>query len=203
MDYFIKKNYDEYLEPSFLKDVIFLGIHRIDDIFSIYAAIMPYFNEIINLLTITLFKPVFGFKLFYQYATNYHQLLINSIITLFSITGIIANATQSASLYSKMKGFIIGTGFTIFSLLIPNLFMHDFLKLFKENNLLKFLMGFILIYLLDLIIHYIVFLYRIYIIQPSYRESNYYNKINIDYLNNNNDINDINNKLYIYKRLAY
>lgn len=186
---------DTYLEPSFLKDVIFLGIHRIDDFFAIYAAIMPYFNEIMNLLSITLFKPLFGIKLFYHYTTNFYEIIVNSIVTLFSVTGIIANAASTASIYTKTKGLIVGTAFTIFSLLIPNIFMQDIIKSFKGNLLMKFFVGLILIYLLDVIIHLIVYLYRVYILDPEYK------KTLLD--NIKDDKNIENSKLYIDKNLVY
>ena len=41
------------------------------------------------------------------------------VVTLFSVTGILANAASTASTYTKTKGLIVGTAFTIFSLLIP------------------------------------------------------------------------------------
>lgn len=162
---------DKYLEPSFIKDVIFLGIHRIDDFFAIYAAIMPYFNEIMNLLSLTFFKPLFGIKLFYHYTTNFYEIMVNSIVTLFSVTGIIANAASTASTYTKTKGLIVGTAFTIFSLLIPNIFMQDIIKSFKGNLVMKFCVGLILIYILDVIIHLIVYLYRVYILDPEYKKT--------------------------------
>ena len=162
---------DKYIEPSFVKDVLFLGIHRIDDIFAIYAAIMPYFNEIMNLLSLTFFKPLFGIKLFYHYTTNFYEIMVNSIVTLFSVTGIIANAASTASTYTKTKGLIVGTAFTIFSLLIPNIFMQDIIKSFKGNLVMKFFVGLILIYILDVIIHLIVHLYRVYILDPEYKKT--------------------------------
>ena len=162
---------DKYIEPSFVKDVLFLGIHRIDDIFAIYAAIMPYFNEIMNLLSLTFFKPVFGIKLFYHYTTNFYEIMVNSIVTLFSVTGIIANAASTATTYTKTKGLIVGTAFTIFSLLIPNIFMQDIIKSFKGNLVMKFFVGLILIYILDVIIHLIVYLYRVYILDPEYKKT--------------------------------
>ena len=162
---------DKYIEPSFVKDVLFLGIHRIDDIFAIYAAIMPYFNEIMNLLSLTFFKPLFGIKLFYHYTTNFYEIMVNSIVTLFSVTGIIANAASTASTYTKTKGLIVGTAFTIFSLLIPNIFMQDIIKSFKGNLVMKFFVGLILIYILDVIIHLIVYLYRVYILDPEYKKT--------------------------------
>lgn len=162
---------DKYIEPSFVKDVLFLGIHRIDDIFAIYAAIMPYFNEIMNLLSLTFFKPLFGIKLFYHYTTNFYEIMVNSIVTLFSVTGILANAASTASTYTKTKGLIVGTAFTIFSLLIPNIFMQDIIKSFKGNLVMKFFVGLILIYILDVIIHLIVYLYRVYILDPEYKKT--------------------------------
>ena len=156
---------DTRIKPDFIKDVIFLGIHRLDDIYAIYAAIMPYFNEIMNLLTITFFKPVFGIKLFYHFTTNFYELMVNSIITLFSISGILANATRTASIYTKTKGLIVGIAFTIFSFLIPNIFMQDIIKYFKGNYLLKFFIGLILIYILDVLIHLIIHLYRVHMLK--------------------------------------
>lgn len=157
---------DTRIKPDFIKDVIFLGIHRLDDIYAIYAAIMPYFNEIMNLLTITFFKPVFGIKLFYHFTTNFHEIMVNSIITLFSISGIVANATKTASQYTKTKGLLVGISFTVFSFLIPNMFMYNVIKFFKGNYLLKFIVGLILIYILDVIIHLLIHLYRVYMFEP-------------------------------------
>ena len=195
----LQNDYDIYREPDFLKDVIFLGIHRIDDIYAIYAAIMPYFNEIMNLLTITFFKPVFGIKLFYHFTTNFHEIMVNSIITLFSISGIVANATRTASIYTKTKGLLVGISFTVISFLIPNMFMQDVIKYFKGNYLLKFFIGLILIYILDVIIHLIIHLYRVYMLKDS-RE---------DLKDDIRDVDSIKNKernineLYIDKSLVY
>lgn len=193
---------DTYLKPSFLKDVIFLGIHRIDDFFAIYAAIMPYFNEIMNLLSITLFKPLFGIKLFYHYTTNFYEIIVNSIVTLFSVTGIIANAANTASIYTKTKGLIVGTAFTIFSLIIPNIFMQDIIKSFKGNLVMKFCVGLILIYILDVIIHLIVYLYRVYILDPEYKKT-----LKDDIKDNKNIKNNKNTDgkytLYVDKNLVY
>ena len=193
---------DKYIEPSFVKDVLFLGIHRIDDIFAIYAAIMPYFNEIMNLLSLTFFKPVFGIKLFYHYTTNFYEIMVNSIVTLFSVTGIIANAASTATTYTKTKGLIVGTAFTIFSLLIPNIFMQDIIKLFKGNLVMKFCVGLILIYILDVIIHLIVYLYRVHILDPEYK------KTLIDNIKDDKNIKDNKNTdgkytLYVDKNLVY
>ena len=132
---------------------------------------MPYFNEIMNLLSLTFFKPLFGIKLFYHYTTNFYEIMVNSIVTLFSVTGIIANAASTATTYTKTKGLIVGTAFTIFSLLIPNIFMQDIIKSFKGNLVMKFFVGLILIYILDVIIHLIVYLYRVYILDPEYKKT--------------------------------
>lgn len=156
---------DKNTRELFIKEVIFLGIHKIDNVYSIYAAIMPYFNEIVNLISITFTYPVLGIKLYYHYAVNFKQIIVNSIVTLFSITGIIANSVNIANIYSRNKGLIAGTMFTIFSFLIPNIFMYNFLKMFK-NNTIKFIVGIIIIYILDIIIHFIIFLYKIYILDP-------------------------------------
>lgn len=155
---------ESIVTERFIKEVFFLGIHKIDDYYAIYAAIMPYFNEIVNLLTITILKPRFGISLFYHFTTNFHQIIVNSIVTLLSISGILANSVRIANRYTSDKGLLVGMMFTIFSFLIPNIFMYDFLKLFK-NNFVKFIAGLLVIYILDVIIHLIVYLYRINILE--------------------------------------
>lgn len=155
---------ESIVTERFIKEVFFLGIHKIDDYYAIYAAIMPYFNEIVNLLTISILKPRFGISLFYHFTTNFHQIIVNSIVTLFSISGILANSVRVANRYTSDKGLLIGMMFTIFSFLIPNIFMYDFLKLFK-NNFVKLIVGLIVIYILDVIIHLIVYLYRINVLE--------------------------------------
>ena len=70
--YNITITYGEHFNREIYKGSIFLGIHKIDDYYAIYAAIMPYFNEIVNLLTITILKPTFGISLFYHFTTNFH-----------------------------------------------------------------------------------------------------------------------------------
>lgn len=155
---------ENILTERFIKEVFLLGIHKIDDYYAIYAAIMPYFNEIVNLLTITILKPTFGISLFYHFTTNFHQIIVNSIVTLLSISGILANSVRIANRYTSEKGLLVGMMFTIFSFVIPNIFMYDFLKLFK-NNFVKLIIGLIVIYILDVIIHLIVYLYRINILE--------------------------------------
>ena len=49
--------------------------------------------------------------------------------------------------------------------------MQDIIKSFKGNLVMKFFVGVILIYILDVIIHLIVYLYRVYILDPEHKKT--------------------------------
>ena len=40
------------IDDKFIKEVIFLGVGKIDDYYEMYAALMPFINELANLFTI-------------------------------------------------------------------------------------------------------------------------------------------------------
>jgi hypothetical protein len=49
---------------DFVEDVLLLGINKIDSGYGLYAALMPFINEFMNLFTLTIFKPYFGFEIY-------------------------------------------------------------------------------------------------------------------------------------------
>ena len=48
------------IDDKFIKEVIFLGVGKIDDYYEMYAALMPFINELANLFTIVFFKICFS-----------------------------------------------------------------------------------------------------------------------------------------------
>ena len=147
---------------NFVKKVLLLNIQSIKDKYGIYSAVMPFFNEIVNLLTITILKPNFGVELYFHNPVTMLQRIINSIGYILSISGIIANSTNYTVNYNKYKGLFVGVLYTIFSFIIPNLLLQKMLSPF-HNNYVKLFTGIIIIYLLDVLIHFIVYLYTKYI----------------------------------------
>ena len=49
---------------NYKDDVIFLGYSHIKTNYDIYAAFMPFINEILNLITLTITKPYYNFEIY-------------------------------------------------------------------------------------------------------------------------------------------
>ncbi len=143
---------------SFVKDVLFLGIGKIDDYYELYAAIMPFINEIFNLLSITLFVPQFGINIYPHAPHGLLQIIFKSFIDMLAITGIAANAAEYGNSYMRSIGLIKGSLYAFFTFFIPNVFMAGLLGVYK-SRLMKFLIGIIFIYCLDVCVHGISYFY--------------------------------------------
>ncbi len=143
---------------SFVNDVIFLGVGKVDDYYELYAAIMPFINEIFNLLTITFFKPRFGLDLYPHSPHGLRQILWKSFIDMLAITGIAANASEYGNTYIRSIGLVKGSLYAFFTFFIPNVFMEGLLGVYN-TNLMKFIIGVIFIYLLDVCVHGISYFY--------------------------------------------
>jgi len=135
-------------------DVIFLGYKHIKTKYDIYAALMPFINEILNLITLTITKPYYNFEIYPHHPKTMNQDMLKSIIDMLAITGIVANAAKYSKLYSMNMGFVKGSLYALFTFLIPNLFMHNILNITK-SHLGQFIIGIIFIYLLDLSVNYL------------------------------------------------
>lgn len=146
------------LSKEFIDNVLLLGIKSINDYYGIYAAIMPFINEFANLFTITYFKPYFKKELYPHHANTLNEIIRKSFIDMLAITGIAANASQYGEHYNRNVGFIKGTLYAFFTFFIPNVFMEKVLGVSK-SYFIKFIVGLIFIYLLDILVHGIAFLY--------------------------------------------
>ena len=135
-----------------LQDVLFLGVRHINTPYDLYAAVMPFFNEIANLVTITITKPLLGVTVYAHHPKTEFELNMKTFIDMLAITGIIANATSYSVKYSKMTGFVKGSLYAIFTFMIPSLILSPLLKL-HSSLFVKFIIGVLFIYMLDLSVH--------------------------------------------------
>ena len=125
-----------------------------------YSIIMPYINEISNLLTITLFKPYFNFELYPHSTNTVMQIIKKNIIDLLALSGIVTNSVKETDNENPQDGILMGILYIIFSFVVPNLFMRPLLnianKIFKKRayiNLTKFAFGSIFIILIELTVN--------------------------------------------------
>ena len=114
----------------------------------ICSIILPFLNEITNLLTITWTKPYYQYEIF-----PHKENLQKMIIELLSIFGIILNVAYETNKYNNIQpGIIKGICFLIFAYAIPNLYMDDIISLLPNNNFIKLLGGIFIIYILEILI---------------------------------------------------
>ena len=114
---------------------------------NIFNLLAPFSNEIANVLTIAT-----GIKVYPHNPKGYTGLFKQYFFDILAILGIISNTIVISFKYNYNLGIIKGFLYLIFAYALPNLFMHDVLhfKLFKNN---KLLIGFSIIYLLELSIN--------------------------------------------------
>tara|TARA_B100000674_G_C37699300_1_gene849770 strand:+ start:39 stop:545 length:507 start_codon:yes stop_codon:yes gene_type:complete len=144
----------------FIKEVFFLGIGKIDDYYEIYAAFMPFINELANLFTIVFFKPILGLNIYPHSVNNVYQNFTKSFIDMLAITGIAANSAQYGTSYDREIGFVKGALYALFTFFIPNVYMDGLLKSFKTRTS-KLFVGLFFIYLLDVCVHAFSYFYII------------------------------------------
>ena len=137
---------------EFIKDVIFLGIGKIDDYYEVYSAFMPFINELANLFTITFFKPYLGLNIYPHSVSTVYQNFMKSFIDMLAITGIVANAAEYGTSYDREIGFVKGALYALFTFFIPNVYMDGLLKSFKYRWA-KLFVGLLFIYILDVCVH--------------------------------------------------
>jgi len=151
-----------YNNKQFIIDSLFLDIHNIHDYFDIYCAIIPFINEILNLLTICIFYPYFNYNLYPHFPISNAENIRKSIFDTVAVTGIVANASNYGDKYpGKMIGFVKGILYSILTFFLPNLFLYNILKKFK-NLISKFIIGILIIYILDVLVIMISKLYILY-----------------------------------------
>ena len=142
---------------DFIEEVLLLGINKIDSDFGLYAAVMPFINELLNLLTITFFKPVYGIEIYPHYPHTFSSMVLKTFIDTLAITGIVANASKY-SIYGKDVGFVKGSLFAIFTFMIPNLFMGNILH--SKSHVRNFVIGIIFIYMMDVLVRGLSYYYK-------------------------------------------
>jgi len=142
---------------NFTEDVLLLGLNNIDSDYGVYAAFMPFINEFMNLFTITITKPNFGFELYPHDPSSLKGKILKTSVDTLAITGIVANAAHYGNHYSRGIGLLKGTLYAIFTFLIPNLFMSRILV--SKSHIINLLLGIIFIYLLDVMVHGITYYY--------------------------------------------
>ena len=133
------------------KQLLTLNIENIKTPFDLTLFIAPFFNEFANLFTLTVFLPYLRLNLYPEHPKNDNELYIKSIIDVIALSGIIGN-----SAYTTLKtgnfvlGFLKGFLYLIFAFMIPNLFMERILHIVPNGNIARLLLGFFVIYLLEL-----------------------------------------------------
>ena len=138
---------------NFINDVVKLGWGHIKTPLDVYAAGMPFINEILNLLTIAITKPYFKLILYPDYPINASQNILKGFIDMLAITGIVANSAKSAHTHSIDVGLVKGTLYAFFTFFLPNLFLEQLVNKFKNTGA-KLLVGLLCIYLLDFSVNF-------------------------------------------------
>ena len=146
---------------NYKNDVVFLGYSHIKTKYDMYAALMPFINEILNLVTLTITKPYYNFEIYPHHPKTMLQDILKTTIDMLAVTGIVANAAKYSKLYSINMGFVKGSLYALFTFLIPNLFMLNVLDISK-TPMVRFIIGIIFIYLLDLSVNYLSCMYLDY-----------------------------------------
>jgi hypothetical protein len=136
---------------NFVEDVLLLGINKIDSTYGLYAALMPFINEFLNLFTLTIFAPYFGFELYPHRPKTIKEGILKTMIDTLAITGIVANASYYGGQYSRDIGFVKGVLYAFFTFFIPNLFMNRVLG--SKYHHVNLFLGLVFIYILDIMVH--------------------------------------------------
>lgn len=150
------KDEDDKKKCNFIKDVVLLefphiGKHGGTKSYDIFTEILPYINEIFNIITVTITKPYFNFSIYAHSPVNIKQKIIKVLIDMISTFGIVATASQYSFEYNnEIIGLIKGVCLTIFGFFIPELILNPILHKIKKNYL-KFIVAIVILYLLDFI----------------------------------------------------
>ena len=146
-----------------LKNILTLHLGDINHFGDVLLFILPFANEITNLLTLTIFDPQYNIKLYYHHPKNLDQDIQKTIIDLIALSGILYISAQEAKDTDNiLNGFMIGFLYVLFAFSVPNIFMNEILKLVPNNNMIKLLTGVIFIYILEILIGSIMCLYKNY-----------------------------------------
>ncbi len=149
---------------SFINDVLLAGVSGTSTPFTTYAAVMPFINEILNLLTITILKPHFQIEVYPHDPHTFNARLRKAFIDTLAITGIVANMAYNGDDSAKSTNMVRGSLYAFFSFLVPNMFMSKVLA-FKSMTT-NLVVGAIFILCLDLSVRTATYYYDKYYAAP-------------------------------------
>lgn len=146
---------------KFINDVLFLGITNIKTPYDFYNFIGPYSNEISNLLTFTILKPMLNINLYDPHTHIFTEELRRYFIDFIAICAIVSNSIYYAKKYKDFKtGYVKGVLLVFFTFIVPTLFLHRFsYGLGGSDNKMRLFYGLIFIYLLDFSVNLGMYLY--------------------------------------------
>jgi len=163
------------MSSSFTEYVLLAGISENNTFYTTYGAVMPFINEILNLLTITIFKPHFQIEVYPHDPRTFEMHLRKAIIDTLAITGIVANMAYNGDNTSKSTNMVRGSLYAFFSFLVPNVFMSRVLN-FKSMHA-NLIAGVIFILCLDLSVRTATYYYNKYFADS---DVNMYNSESVD-----------------------
>jgi hypothetical protein len=146
---------------KFVNDVLFLGISGIKTPYDVYNFVGPYFNEISNLLTFTILKPMYNINLYDTHTRIPNKILTRYFIDFISVCAIVSNALHYSQKYDNFKtGYIKGVLLVFFTFIVPTLYLYKFsYGLGGNNNKMRLFYGLIFIYLLDFAVNLGMYIY--------------------------------------------
>ena len=140
--------------------------HMEPTVYNIFNLLAPFANEFANLFTISNIIDLYPHK-----PTTYIDLFKIYSFDMLALTGIISNALETSKNYNYILGLIKGILYLIFAFALPNLFMHDVLYSKYFTNY-KFIVGLIIIYLLELTINVLFCLFKKYLYEDTENNHN-------------------------------
>ena len=139
--------------------IMTLGVDSIYDTIGIIELILPFANEFANLSNIAFFKPVLK-KNIYPHHDSPSRLLFD-VLALIGIALNVSRYTESTN--DWRKGFGKGLIYLILAFAIPNIIMNKILDFITSNKYIKGLIGLVIIYILEIIIHKAICIYDSYL----------------------------------------
>jgi len=136
-----------------------LGIGAVTNLKHVLELILPFFNEFANLANIVFFLPVLKKNIY-----PHHDTLLKLSFDIIALSGICLNvATHTEHTTSWRKGLFKGIVYLVGAFALPNLYMDIILSYFTENKFVKLLIGIIVIYILEVLIHKAICIHDSYI----------------------------------------
>ena len=146
---------------KFINDVLFLGISNIKTPYDFYNFIGPYSNEISNLLTFTILRPLYKINFYDPYTRVLSHELRRYFIDFLAVSAIVSNSIYYSKKYDNFEtGYVKGILLVFFTFIVPTLYLHRFsYGLGGNDNKMRLLYGILFIYLLDLSVNLGMYIY--------------------------------------------